>query len=321
MILAGDIGGTKTLLALYDSDLNCLRKQHFLSAKFETFELLLADFLNEEKIAAVSIGVAGPVIEGECKTTNLPWILNGSQIKKQTASKISVLLNDLEATAWGVLNLSEDHFVYLNKPSVSTQGNVAILAAGTGLGEAIVYWDGDNHHVIATEGGHCDFAPTTDEEILLLQYLLKKYPDHVSYERLVSGEGLVNIYHFFKALYPTEIVLKTEKQMLQNDPAAVISQKAIMKEDALCVKALRLFCKLYGAESGNLALKCLPYGGVVLAGGIGTKILPVLKEKAFMQGFLEKGRYGEILQKIPVKVCTNPEAALLGAAYYACEKF
>ncbi|MCK5871445.1 MAG: glucokinase [Methylococcales bacterium] len=319
MILAGDVGGTKTLLALYDLSLNCVRKQQFVSAESETFELLLANFLGDEIIEKVSIGVAGPVINGECNTTNLPWCLNASQIQQQVHSKTSVLLNDLEATAWGVLNLPADDFIALNTPENSKQGNVAVLAAGTGLGEAIIHWDGTNHRVIANEGGHCDFAPTTAEEILLLQYLMKKYPEHVSYERLVSGEGLVNIYHFFKTLYPAKTDVKIEVKMAQNDPAAVISQNAIQNGNSLCVSALRLFCRLYGRESGNLALKCLPYGGVVLAGGIGAKILPALQEGLFMAGFLAKGRYKSLLEKIPVKVCTNSEAALSGAAYYANE--
>ncbi|MCK5926224.1 MAG: glucokinase [Methylococcales bacterium] len=317
MILAGDIGGTKTLLALYDSSLNCIRKQQVVSAEFKTFELLLADFLGDETIKRVSIGVAGPVINGECNTTNLPWVLRASQIKQQTNSKTSVLLNDLEATAWGVLSLPADDFIHLNTSENSKQGNLAILAAGTGLGEAIIHWDGNNHQVIANEGGHCDFAPTTEKEILLLQYLMKKYPEHVSYERLVSGEGLVNIYHFFKNLYPAKINLETEKKMIHEDSAAIISQRAMARVDSLCVRALNLFCRLYGAESGNLALKCLPYGGVVLAGGIVAKILPALQSGLFMDGFLAKGRYKSLLEQIPVKVCLNSEAALFGAAYYA----
>ncbi|MCK4493654.1 MAG: glucokinase [Methylococcales bacterium] len=319
MILAGDVGGTKTLLALYDSSLNCIRKQQFVSAAFKTFELLLADFLDNETIETVSIGVAGPVINESCNATNLPWILRVSQIKQQTDSKTVVLLNDLEATAWGVLNLPTDDFIHLNTPEKTKEGNVAVLAAGTGLGEAIIHWDGNNHRVIANEGGHCDFAPTTEEEILLLQYLMKKYPEHVSYERLVSGEGLINIYYFFKRLYPDEINRETEEKMMHADSAATISQRAAARVDSLCVRALNLFCRLYGTEAGNLALKCLPYGGVVLAGGIGAKILPVLQEGLFIDGFLAKGRYRSLLEKMPVKVCTNPEAALLGAAYYANE--
>ena len=317
MILAGDVGGTKTLLALYDLNLHCIKKQQFVSAEFKTFEVLLAHFLENETITIVCIGVAGPVINDKCDATNLPWILSASQIQQQTASKIALLLNDLEATAWGVLNLPKSDFIHLNAPEKPKQGNVAVLAAGTGLGEAIVNWDGENYHIIATEGGHGDFAPTTEEEILLLQYLMKKYPEHVSYERLISGEGLVNIYHFLAMIFPEKIKTETVTLMESGDAAAVISHAALTEDDSLCVRALTLFCCLYGREAGNLALKCLPYGGVVLAGGIGAKILPALKNGFFMEGFLAKGRYKSILEQIPVKVCLNAEAALFGAAYYA----
>jgi len=321
MILAADIGGTKTLLALYQQqelNLNCIKKQRFVSADFKTFEALLANFLVDEEITSVCIGVAGPVMNGVCKTTNLPWVLKASNIAKQTLTEKVILLNDLEATAWGILNLSADNFVELNSQAAMVrQGNKAILAAGTGLGEAIITWDGQKNHVVATEGGHADFAPKSDEEILLLQYLMKRYPEHVSYERLVSGEGLVNIYQFLKSLDTSIVNNETERQIQMQDPAVVISENCMNAKDELCIKALNLFCQIYGAEAGNLALKCLPYGGVVLAGGIGTKILPVIKQGLFMQGFLAKGRYRKVLEQISVKVCLNQETALLGAAYYS----
>jgi glucokinase len=321
MILAADIGGTKTLLALYDPQeisLKCIKKQRFVSGDFETFEALLASFLGNEKITTACIGVAGPVMDGVCNTTNLPWVLKASQIARQTATEKVILLNDLEATAWGILNLSADNFVELNSQAAMVrQGNKAILAAGTGLGEAIITWDGQKNHVMATEGGHTDFAPNSDEEILLLQYLMKRYPEHVSYERLVSGEGLVHIYQFLKSLDTSIINNETEQQIQTQDPAAVISENCMNAKDELCIKALNLFCRIYGAEAGNLALKCLPYGGVVLAGGIGMKILPVIKQGLFMQGFLAKGRYRQVLEQISVKVCLNQEAALLGAAHYS----
>ena len=178
-------------------------------------------------------------------------------------------------------------------------------------------WDGAAHHVIATEGGHTDFAPTTEQEIALLQFMMKKHPDHVSSERLISGEGLINIYQFLKTLNYAQALPQTEQQMTERDPAAVIGEAAIEGGDVLCVDALTLFCRLYGAESGNLALKCLPYAGIYLAGGIGAKILPFLNNGEFMRGFLAKGRYRPILQKISVKVCTNSEVGLLGALSYA----
>ncbi len=320
MILAGDIGGTKTLLALYqqqDGELICKKKQQFASAGFETFEDLLDCFFGGEELAAVCIGVAGPVLDGVCNTTNLPWLLKTADIAAQTATDNVVLLNDLEATAWGVLNLPDADFEDLNPEGVRKPGNVAVLAAGTGLGEAIVSWDGQKHHVIATEGGHTDFAPNNDEEIALLKYFMGLYPEHVSYERLVSGEGLVSIYRFLKTQSAAVVSDETEGMMKDSDSAAVIGTQAISGKDGLCANALALFCRIYGAEAGNLALKCLPYGGVVLAGGIAAKILLAIRQGAFMQGFLAKGRYRQVLAQMPVRVCTNPEAALLGAAHYA----
>lgn len=320
MILAGDIGGTKTLLALYrqqDNELVCDKKRQFASADFETFEDLLVSFLGDEKLTAVCIGVAGPVQDGVCNTTNLPWLLRTADIAAQTTTDNVMLLNDLEATAWGILNLPDEDFVDLNPDGICKQGNIAVLAAGTGLGEAMIAWDGQKHHVIATEGGHTDFAPNDDEQIALLKYFMKLYPRHVSYERLVSGEGLVNIYGFLKTQSAAVVSDETESLMQDSDPAAVISAQAISGKDGLCANALALFCRVYGAEAGNLALKCLPYGGVVLAGGIAAKILLAMRQGGFMQGFLAKGRYRQVLAQMSVRVCTNPEAALLGAAHYA----
>lgn len=323
MILAGDVGGTKTILALFaieGVEVRCLRKEQFSSARYPTFTELLARFLadaDHPQITAVSIGVAGIVINGRCETTNLPWVLSSKEIGERVNSPNVWLLNDLEATAWGLLDLPEENFVELNPNAQTQPGNIAVVAAGTGLGEAIIAWDGVTHHVIASEGGHADFAPTNEQEIALLRHLLEKYPDHISCERLISGEGLINIYQFLKLINYAPTNPETELHMTQRDHAAVIGEAGVAGSDALCAKALKLFCKLYGSESGNLALKCLPYGGVYLAGGIGAKILPVLQQGEFMSGFLAKGRCRPVLQKISVKVCTNPEVALLGALSYA----
>ena len=325
--LAGDVGGTKTILALFEvegDDIKCLKKEQFSSAHYQTFTELLNSFLtgtDDTPIAAVCIGVAGVVINGCCETTNLPWVLSSKEIGGRVNSRNVRLLNDLEATAWGLLDLPEHDFVELNPDAQQRQGNIAVLAAGTGLGEAIIAWDGAAHHVIASEGGHADFSPTDEQEIALLRHLLEKHPGHVSCERLVSGEGLVNIYQFLKHINHAPTTPETEQQMAGRDPAAVIGEVGVAGNDALCVEALNLFCKLYGAESGNLALKCLPYGGVYLAGGIGAKILPVLQQGGFMRGFLAKGRCRAVLQKISVKVCINPEVALLGALSYVKKQF
>lgn len=323
MILAGDVGGTKTILALFEVEgveLKCLRKEQFSSVHYPTFTELLAAFLTDAdgiQITAVCIGVAGVIDNGRCETTNLPWVLSSKEIGECVNSQNVWLLNDLEATAWGLLDLPERNFVELNPNAQRQQGNIAVVAAGTGLGEAIIAWDGTAHHVIANEGGHTDFSPTNDQQIALLRHLMEKYPEHVSWERLLSGEGLTNIYQFLKHIKYAPINPETEQHLTERDPAAVIGEAGVAGNDALCVEALKLFCRLYGSEAGNLALKCLPYGGVYLAGGIGAKILPVLQQGEFMRGFLAKGRCRAVLQKISAKVCTNPEVALLGALSYA----
>ncbi len=323
MILAGDVGGTKTILALFETgseSLNVLKKQQFVSADYQTFTELLDVFLTDVdgvEIKAVCIGVAGIVANGVCETTNLPWLLCCNEIGERVNSQKVWLLNDLEASAWGLLDLPEQYFVELNPDATQQQGNLAVVAAGTGLGEAIIAWDGVAHHVIASEGGHADFAPGNEQEIALLRHLMKKYPDHVSCERLISGEGLVNIYEFLNDINYAASTPETEKQLADRDPASVIGESGVTGSDALCVEALKLFCRLYGSEAGNMALKCLPYGGVYLAGGIGAKILPVLQQGGFMSAFLAKGRCRTMLQTISIKVCINPEVALMGALSYA----
>ena len=323
MILAGDIGGTKTILALYEqqsSEWTCYKKETFSSAEFDGFSNLLEVFLSTETnlvLKSICIGVAGPVVNGDCITTNLTWVLKRKDIADQTGAKHVCLLNDLEATAWGVLNLPEDNFVELNPDAKENPGNKAVLAAGTGLGEAMIIWSNETYHVVATEGGHADFAPRNELEIGLLRYLMGWYSQHVSYERVVCGQGLVNIYQYLKSQQYADVDSELELQMSESDPASVISENAVVDGDPLCIKALEVFCEIYGAEAGNLALKCLPKAGVILAGGIAAKILPAMQSGDFMRGYLAKGRYKAILQDISVKVSLNSEAALLGAAAVA----
>jgi glucokinase len=326
MVLVGDVGGTKTILALFgpsDCGWVCSKRTLYASSKYITFTELLKSFLTDvgSAITSVCIGVAGPIVNGDCVATNLPWVLSREEIGQYVNAPHVWLLNDLEATAWGLLGLPDEDFVELNPNAVQLQpGNIVVLAAGTGLGEAIMIWDGKNHSVIATEGGHADFAPNDQQQMGLLNYLMQKYGGHVSYERLLSGEGLVNIYHYLKQVQFAPAKLSTEQQMPDNDPAAVIGAAWVEGSDELCVEALNLFCRVYGAEAGNLALKCLPKAGVYLAGGIGGKILPALKNGEFMKGFLNKGRSKVVLEKIPVRVCINADAALLGALKFIEKK-
>lgn len=319
MILAGDIGGTKTLLAIFDGDI-CVKKHRFASANYATFHELLAEFLAlmpNIKIQAVCLGVAGPIVDGDCVTTNLPWTLTRHEIGEQLNTEKVTLLNDLEAAAWGILALPESDFVALNPTAKPHVGNCAVLAAGTGLGEAIIFYDGTHHHVIANEGGHCDFAPTDAQQMKLLSFMQASFPEHVSYERLVSGVGIEEIYEFLCASdYPFYEEMEAEITAAE-DKAAVIGAAAVANSSALCVATLQLFSRIYGAEAGNLALKCLPTGGVYLAGGIAVKCLPALQQGAFLEGFLAKGRYRGALEKIAVNVCIHPEVGLLGALYFA----
>jgi glucokinase len=319
MILAGDIGGTKTLLALFDGA-HFVMKKRFDSADYATFNELLADFLDlvsDIKIDAVCIGVAGPIVDGNCETTNLPWKLTCLDISQQVNTVNIRLLNDLEAAAWGVLSLPESDFISLNPNATPQIGNCAVIAAGTGLGEAIIFHDGTQSHVIASEGGHCDFAPTDAQQMELLAFMQTRFPDHVSYERLVSGVGIEAIYTFLKQSGHFDTTINVDAE---EDLAAAIGTAAVANSDELCVETLRLFAKIYGAEAGNLALKCLPYGGVYLTGGIAAKCLPILQQGDFLEGFLAKGRYRNALGNMAVTVCIQPEVVLFGAAYFMAKK-
>lgn len=319
MRLVGDIGGTKTILALYAAEGNggqCRKMERYASADYSQFSELLTSFLADVTVPiySVCIGIAGPVINGDCITTNLPWAIKHKEIGQQVGTGKVWLLNDLEASAWGLLALPASDFIELNPNAASKQdGHKAIVAAGTGLGEALMIWDGNRHHIIATEGGHTDFAPVDTQQIGLLTYLLDKYSGHVSYERLLSGQGLINIYSYLKRSGFAPVQTVTEQRMQQEDMAAVIGTSAVAGSDTLCIEALNVFCRIYGAEVGNLALKCLPYAGIYLTGGIAAKILPALQKGEFINSFLNKGRSSSVIKNISVKVCINQDVVLHGA--------
>ncbi len=319
MILAGDIGGTKTLLALYSQQGECLVKQHYSSGKFEQFSDLLDHFLSQHHptLSAVCLGVAGPIVNGDCTATNLPWRVTQASIKAQTGAKQVTLLNDLQATSWGLLNLPDTDFSILNSGIENHSSHISVLAAGTGLGEAIIVRQDKQTIVMSTEGGHTDFAALDEQQFQLRNYLQTLYGQHISYERVVSGMGIVDIYDFLLQGSSFSANESTEQRFKGEDKASVISQQAIKKEDPVCVETMRIFCRCYGAEAGNLALKTLSYGGVILAGGIGAKNLPLMMDGTFMQAFLDKGRYHDLLKNMPVKICLNAEAALSGAFYFA----
>ena len=319
LILAGDVGGTKTVLALYRTSLDGLkevRKSTFASGQHALFEDLLVEFLGTDvNIDMATFGIAGPVKEQRCITTNLPWTIDASEISQNLKIPKVHLLNDLEAAAYGILQLN--HFHELNPSANPKNGHIAVIAAGTGLGEAILFFDGKQHHAMPTEGGHCEFPPQNVQEDQLLLFLRARFDGHVSIERILSGDGFGHLYDFLKVSQFAPVNPELERKMQQGDRNALISQMGLERTDALCTEALRLFCRIYGAEAGNLALKTLPLGGLYIAGGIAPKIRTALESGLFMDGFLDKGRMKHAIEQIPVRIVDDPEAPLLGAAHYA----
>jgi len=321
MILAGDIGGTKTVLSLLtresDDSLTCLQEQTYASQQFPEFDDILTDFLPaDHAIKSACFGVAGPIVKQRCQTTNLPWLLDAAELKIKLNTSNVKLLNDLEAMALGMLYLPEQDLIELNPNAEIQSGNIAVIAAGTGLGEAILYWDGYKYHPMASEGGHSDFAAQNTQQDLLLAYLRKSYPDHVSCERILSGDGFGHLYNFlcdqgFAPPCPEIPELNTSI-----DRNATISRLGIANEDPLCAETVRLFVEIYGAETGNLALKSLSTGGMFIGGGIGPKILAALQDGCFIDAFKAKGRFFPLLDKLSVKLSLNPRTPLIGAINY-----
>jgi glucokinase len=322
LVLAGDIGGTKTNLALFSVHGEKLRSESFRSfpsKRYSGLEPVLQEFLAVDKhsIDSACFGIAGPVVDGKVKTPNLPWMVDSSGLSHSLKLDSVGLLNDLEATAYGIFTLENEEFHTLNEGVMRHSGNKALIAAGTGLGQAILYDDGCHFRPLASEGGHGDFAPRNDLEIELLRYLIGRFR-HVSYERVLSGPGLFNIYRFFKENRGLEEPKwLTERLSTGDDPNAVITKAALANEAEICVKMLDLFVSLYGAEAGNLALRAKSVRGLYVGGGIAPKILDKLKDGTFMRSFVDKGRYADLLAAIPVQVVLNDQAALRGAAYYA----
>jgi glucokinase len=264
-------------------------------------------------ITAACFGVAGPVIGNRCRTTNLPWVVDGPELARRFKIPAVRLVNDLEATAHGLLCLRPDEFTVLNRGTPPAgKSAMVLIAAGTGLGEAMLYWNGHRYQPRPSEGGHADFAPNSDQEIELLRYLRGSYV-HVSYERVLSGPGLHAIYEFLRDTKKNEPTWVAER-IKMSDPAAVIAEIGLGGQAEICVQALDLFTSIYGAEAGNLALKALAFDGVYLGGGIAPKILPKLQEPGFLRAFTSKGRYQRLLSGIPVRVIMNPKTALIGAA-------
>lgn len=318
MILAGDIGGTNTRLAFFDVANGKVRMESvsvFPSRQYKGLDEIVNKFIASSAIRpeVACFGIAGPVRNGRVEASNLPWVIESKRLGDELKLSSTMLINDLEANAWGIATLEEKDVVQLNKVKGNPVGNQAVISAGTGLGEAGMSWDGNEYHIFASEGGHSDFAPRNELEIELLRYLSARF-GHVSYERIVSGPGLVNVYHFLRdTKRGTEPQWLTE-EMEHGDAAAAISRAGTADKCPLCVQALDLFISLYGAEAGNLALKMMAVGGIYLGGGIAPKIMAKLAGPLFMQSFVSKGRFQALLESIPVRVITNDKTALMGAA-------
>jgi glucokinase len=319
MLLAGDIGGTKTKLAVLspESGLTPQAQATFKSAKYASLEAVAQEFLGETgtSVQRAVFGVAGPVVRGEATATNLPWVIREAALKQNLGLEEAKLLNDLEATAFGVPFLSPADLFALNDVSPRS-GTKVVIAPGTGLGEAVLSYRDDHYHVIPSEGGHADFAPTNLFEIRLLRHLMGKY-GHVSYERVCSGRGMPNIYAYLKKNRFAEESPEVAKALRKAaDPTPVIVKHAMAGESELCVATLNAFVSILGAEAGNLALKVMAVGGVYLGGGIPPKILSKLKDGTFMAAFVNKGRFAEVLAQVSVAVILNEDTALLGVAAY-----
>jgi len=318
MILAGDIGGTNARLAFFDvmnGQFRLVSASVFPSREYAGLDQIVSKFVETSKLHpdAACFGVPGPVRSGRVETSNLPWVIESARLADELNLKKTVLINDLEANAWGIATLGPEDVVSLNQVKGNPVGNQAVISAGTGLGEAGMCWDGSQHRIFASEGGHSDFAPRNELEIELFRYLSGRY-GHVSYERVVSGPGLVNVFHFLRdSGRGTEPQWLTD-QMAHGDPAAAISRAALDGACALCEQALDLFVSVFAAEAGNLALKIMATGGVYLGGGIAPKMLTKLSGPLFMHAFVGKGRMQPLLEAMPVKVITNDKTALMGAA-------
>ena len=321
MLLAGDIGGTKTVLALFsaDSDLHTPTiEKRYPSAQYNTLEDIILEFLEEfpHEIEAAAFGVAGPVIDGVARITNLSWIIDEMRLAAICRIPKVALLNDLTATANAIPVLHDDDIYELRPGTPRPGGTIAVIAPGTGLGEAYLTWDGDRYHAHPSEGGHANFSPSNKRELALLNYLFPKFGNHVSTERVCSGSGMPNIYDFLKhndhAVESAEIAAALAAA---DDPTPVIVENALSDNpDLLCLDTLQMFISILGAEAGDLALSWLSTGGVYLGGGVPVHILSALDSPHFHNSFTSKGRFAGMVAEIPVNVITNPKAALFGAA-------
>ncbi|MEB3178913.1 MAG: glucokinase [Nostocaceae cyanobacterium] len=336
LLLAGDIGGTKTILRLVEAsatqELQTLHEERYPSGDFPDLVPMVQQFLatfNAPTPEKSCFAIAGPVVDNTAKLTNLTWFLEAENLAQELGIEHVSLINDFAAVGYGVLGLEEKDIHTLQTGKINPEAPIAIIGAGTGLGQGFLIKQADGYQVFPSEGGHADFAPRTELEFLLLKYLLDKHDiQRVSVERVVSGQGIVSIYQFLrdKKIAPEspevgEIVRTWEQQAGRSektvDPGAAIASAALGGRDRLSEQTMQLFVEAYGAEAGNLALKLLPYGGLYIAGGIAAKILPLMQEGSFLFSFSQKGRMRSLLEDVPVHIVLNPQVGLIGAAICA----
>lgn len=328
MILVGDVGGTKTNVALLESDGRAVgavvAQQKFASAGYDSLEKIVAEFLasaGQPRLTRACFGVAGPVMDGRVDATNLKWDVSAAALSRALGIEHVNIINDLEATAYGIEALAPHQLYTLNEGRPTRGGHRALIAAGTGLGMASIVWHEDHYHPVPSEGGHMDFAPRNRLEVEMFNYLLKneEFGGHVSYERILSGPGLFTVYSFLRDIRFAEEPGWLAAEMGDNDAAAAISRAALEKKSELAMKALDMFVEIYGAMAGNLALLMIATGGCYVGGGIAPKIIEKLKDGTFMQSFTAKGRFQTLLTAMPVHVILDDKTALYGAARQALQ--
>lgn len=338
-LLAGDIGGTKTILRLVEvtevtlteKSLRTIKEAQFISANFPDLVPIVEQFLGSESFPPPKLAcfaIAGPVVNNTCNLTNLKWELSTDRLETELGIEKISLINDFAANSFGILGLKEGDTHTLQTGQIRKDAPIAVIGAGTGLGEAFLIPQGEKYQIFPSEGGHTDFAPRNDLEVKLFKYLQQKFDrQHISVERVVSGQGIVSIYQFLRdsniAPESPEIgerIRAWEQETTKTiDPAAIIGQAAFKKRDRLCEQTISIFVEAYGAETGNLAVKLLSYGGIYIAGGIAAKILPLMQEGSFLKAFKDKGRVSPLLDDIPVHIILNPQVGLVGSVLYALQ--
>lgn len=321
-VLAGDIGGTKTNLALFratDDQLELQLNKRYPSGEYKSCIDIIKLFLQENKLSApdrICLGVAGPVLNGKVDLTNLNWVLDIADIRRQTGVQEVALINDLESTAYGLATLQAGDFITIHPGDPSSAGNMAIIAPGTGLGEAGLYWSGHHHYPFPTEGGHSDFSPRTQLDIELLLHMQKKY-GVVSWEKVVAGPAITDIYYFLRDIKKMEEPQWLAEELAeQKDDSAVVSKAALEQKAAICVETMDIFVRYLARESSNLVLKMKATGGLFLGGGIPPKIAPLLQQKKFFEAYMDCDRMEHLLETVAIRIIRNDQTALMGSAYY-----